>query len=159
MSTMSTPTLPGDAAAKRPIVLHIGDPIQYNPATYAEFSQVFEVIRPSTAERDRSEFIRALKERRWGDFSAIFRPFWGTGGEMGQWDAELVDLLPDTVKVFASAGAGFDWADTKLMGERGEFHQTHHAGFRGTSAHTAKGSSTATPASPPPKQWPTLPSP
>ena len=92
----------------------------YNPETYAEFSTEFEVIRPSTAERERSEFIRALKERRWGDFSAIFRPFWGTGGEMGQWDTELIDLLPDTVKVFASAGAGFDWADTKLLGEKGD---------------------------------------
>ncbi|KAK1774754.1 D-mandelate dehydrogenase [Copromyces sp. CBS 386.78] len=104
---------------RRPIVLHIGDPIRYNPATYAEFSQAFEVIRPSTAERGRSEFKNALQEQRWGDFSAIFRPFWGTGGEMGRWDAELIDLLPTSVKVFASAGAGFDWADTKLLGERG----------------------------------------
>ncbi|KAK3941021.1 D-isomer specific 2-hydroxyacid dehydrogenase [Diplogelasinospora grovesii] len=109
----------GEGGAKRPIVLHIGDPTKYNPETHAEFSEMFEVIRPSAAERERSEFIKALKERRWGDFTAIFRPFWGTGGEMGRWDAELVDLLPDTVRVFASAGAGFDWADTKLLGERG----------------------------------------
>ncbi|KAL2141200.1 hypothetical protein VTI28DRAFT_2706 [Corynascus sepedonium] len=118
--TQSTISTPSDAAVpRRPIVLHIGDPIKYNPKTYAEFSNAFEVIRPSAAERERSEFIRALKERRWGDFSAIFRPFWGTGGEMGRWDAELIGLLPDTVKVFASAGAGFDWADTKLLGEKG----------------------------------------
>lgn len=109
-----------DSTPRRPIILHIGDPIQYNPDTYEEFSQAFEVIRPSTAERERSEFIQALTERRWGDFSAIFRPFWGTGGEMGKWDAELIDLLPDSVKVFASAGAGFDWADTKLLGEKGK---------------------------------------
>jgi hypothetical protein len=113
-------TSPSDITPRRPIVLHIGDPIQYNPDTYEEFSQTFEVIRPSTAERERSEFIQALTERRWGDFSAIFRPFWGTGGEMGKWDAELIDLLPDSVKVFASAGAGFDWADTKLLGEKGK---------------------------------------
>jgi hypothetical protein len=104
---------------KRPIVLHIGDPIRYNPETYAEFSTLFNVVRPSTEERERDEFKRALKERRWGNFSAIFRPFWGTGGEMGRWDAELIDLLPDTVRVFASAGAGFDWADVKLLGEKG----------------------------------------
>ncbi|KAK4151828.1 D-isomer specific 2-hydroxyacid dehydrogenase [Chaetomidium leptoderma] len=112
----SSPALP---APSRPIVLHIGDPIKYNPTTYAEFSSAFEVIRPSAAERERDEFIRALKERRWGDFSAIFRPFWGTGGEMGRWDAELIDLLPDSMRVFASAGAGFDWADTKLLGAKG----------------------------------------
>ena len=39
---------------------------------------------------------------------------------MGQWDAELIGLLPESVKVFASAGAGFDWADTKLLGSRGK---------------------------------------
>ncbi|EGO60998.1 hypothetical protein NEUTE1DRAFT_107561 [Neurospora tetrasperma FGSC 2508] len=83
---------------RRPIVLHIGDPIKYNLATYTEFSQAFEVIRPSTAERERSEFKKALKEQRWGDFSAIFRPFWGTGSEMGRWDADLISLLPISVK-------------------------------------------------------------
>ena len=102
------------------VVLHIGNPIKYNPDTYEEFSTAFHVIRPSAGERERTEFIKALKERRWGDFHAIFRPFWGTGGEMGRWDAELIGLLPDSVKVFASAGAGFDWADTKLLGEKGE---------------------------------------
>lgn len=100
-------------------MLHIGDPIKYNFETYASFSTCCEIIRPSTPERARPEFIKALKEERWGDFDAIFRPFWGTGGEMGQWDAELIQLLPPSVKVFASAGAGFDWADTKLLGSRG----------------------------------------
>lgn len=42
---------------------------------------------------------------------------------MGKWDQELISLLPQSVKVFASAGAGFDWADTKLLGERGELTQ------------------------------------
>ncbi|KPM40806.1 hypothetical protein AK830_g5767 [Neonectria ditissima] len=106
-------------ASLKPRVLHIGDPIKYNPDTYDRFSAQFNVIRPSAEERQRPEFIQALKERRWGKFHAIFRPFWGTGGEMGNWDAELVDLLPESVKVFASAGAGFDWADTKLLGARG----------------------------------------
>lgn len=40
---------------------------------------------------------------------------------MGQWDAELVSLLPDSVRIFASAGTGFDWADTELLGQRGVF--------------------------------------
>lgn len=111
--------LPAVSSPEKPIVLHIGDPIKYNPDTYVEFSTAFRVIRPSAEERERSAFIQALLERRWGDFQAIFRPFWGTGGEMGRWDAELIDLLPNSVKVFASAGAGFDWADTRLLGEKG----------------------------------------
>lgn len=106
--------------SSKPRVLHIGDPIIYNPDTYLRFSIQCEVIRPPIEERQRPEFIKALKEKRWGDFDAIFRPFWGTGGEMGKWDQELISLLPQSVKVFASAGAGFDWADTKLLGERGK---------------------------------------
>ncbi|RYP74268.1 hypothetical protein DL771_003089 [Monosporascus sp. 5C6A] len=117
------PGLPAAAAVppgnSKPVVLHIGDPIRYNPATYAEFAARFEVVRPPAEQRQRAEFARALRERRWGDFAAVYRPFWGSGGEMGAWDAELVALLPDSVRVFASAGAGFDWADVKLLGERG----------------------------------------
>lgn len=109
----------GADSSKRLRVLHIGDPIRYNPETWADFAARFEVVRPEAAERERAEFTRALRDRRWGDFHAIYRPFWGSGGEMGHWDAELVGLLPDSVRVFASAGAGFDWADVKLLGERG----------------------------------------
>ncbi|KAI1776247.1 hypothetical protein F4818DRAFT_375024 [Hypoxylon cercidicola] len=111
--------VPGGPLGTKPIVLHIGDPVRYNPETYTEFTTQFEVVRPDVDERQRPAFIQALREGRWGDFSAIFRPFWGTGGEMGHWDAELISLLPDSVRVFASAGTGFDWADTQLLGERG----------------------------------------
>ncbi|KAI2466693.1 hypothetical protein F4781DRAFT_339512 [Annulohypoxylon bovei var. microspora] len=111
--------VPGGPLGTKPVVLHIGDPVRYNPETYAEFTTQFDVVRPPADERQRPAFAQALRERRWGDFAAIFRPFWGTGGEMGHWDAELVELLPESVRVFASAGTGFDWADTKLLGERG----------------------------------------
>ncbi|GAW19352.1 hypothetical protein ANO14919_088380 [Xylariales sp. No.14919] len=112
-------TVPVHAPGPRPVVLHIGDPVKYNPETYAEFSALFDVVRPSAEERARPAFIAALRDGRWGNFVAVFRPFWGTGGEMGNWDAELIDLLPDSVRVFASAGSGFDWADVKLLAEKG----------------------------------------
>ena len=38
---------------------------------------------------------------------------------MGQWDDELIHLLPSSVRIFASAGAGFNWADTEALGRRG----------------------------------------
>ena len=38
---------------------------------------------------------------------------------MGQWDDELIPLLPPSVRIFASAGAGFNWADTEALGKRG----------------------------------------
>lgn len=109
------------ADPSKPVVLHIGDPVHFNPQTFAEFSQHFTIIRPTLEERQRDAFKQALRDRRWGDFHAIFRPFWSTGGEMGPWDRELIDLLPasNSVRVFASAGAGFDWVDTKGLGERG----------------------------------------
>ncbi|KAF7589200.1 hypothetical protein BBP40_004584 [Aspergillus hancockii] len=100
-------------------VLHIGDNIKYNHDVYARFASEFEIIQPSAEEREREEFMRALKERRWGDFHAIFRPFWNTGGEMGRWDSELIPLLPKTVKVMASAGAGYDWADVDVFAKHG----------------------------------------
>lgn len=38
---------------------------------------------------------------------------------MGQWDSELIGLLPPSVRIFASAGAGFNWADVDALGQRG----------------------------------------
>lgn len=103
----------------KPVVLHIGDPIKYNPEVYARFSAAFTVVRPSLEERQRPQFVAALRDGRWGDFAAVFRPFWSTGGEMGRWDAELIACLPRSVRVFASAGAGFDWADVDVLAEHG----------------------------------------
>lgn len=111
------------ASSSKPIVLHIGDPVKWNTELFAKFSEDFTVIRPSTEERQRDEFKKALREKRWGDFSALFRPFWNTGGEMGNWDKELIPLLPASCKIFASAGAGFDWVHVELLAARGmHFH-------------------------------------
>jgi len=38
---------------------------------------------------------------------------------MGRWDKELIPLVPSGCRIFASAGAGFDWADVDLLAERG----------------------------------------
>ena len=101
------------------LVLHLGDPVQHNPEIHNRFLSEFNIIRPSDAERQRPQFMQALKEKKWGNFDAIFRPFWNTGGEMGRWDAELVPLLPPSVKIFASAGAGYDWADVDVLAANG----------------------------------------
>lgn len=73
-------------------VLHIGDDIKYNPELYKIFSQRFKIIQPSLEERQRDNFIQALKDRKWGDFHAVFRPFWNSGGEMGRWDPGKLNL-------------------------------------------------------------------
>lgn len=104
--------------SKKPIVLHIGEPIKYNQSFYdEEFCKRFDVRR--NEDLDRASFIQALKDNKYGAFSAIFRPHFQSGGEMGQWDEELISLLPASVRIFASAGAGFNWADVDALGRRG----------------------------------------
>jgi hypothetical protein len=105
-------------------ILHIGDDIVYNPDKYRSFSSLFDIIQPSFQERQRDTFIAALKERKWGDFHAIFRPFWNSGGEMGKWDEELVSQLPNTCTIFASAGAGYDWADIPTLSKHGSYSRS-----------------------------------
>ncbi|KAF5653870.1 alcohol dehydrogenase [Fusarium sp. NRRL 25303] len=106
-------------SADKPIILHIGDPIKYNHDLYKQLESKFTIIRPSAEERQRGPFLEALRQNKWGNFQAVMRPFWITGGEMGRWDKELIPLLPKSMKVYASAGAGYDWADVDIMAESG----------------------------------------
>ena len=101
------------------VILHLGDPIIYNIDFYKQLDEQFTIIRPPLEERSRPEFIKALQKRKWGDFSGIMRPFWNSGLEMGRFDKELVPLLPSSLKVFASAGAGYDWADVDVLADHG----------------------------------------
>ncbi|KAK9770539.1 hypothetical protein SCAR479_12810 [Seiridium cardinale] len=101
----------------KPVVLHIGEPIKYNHDFYKnEFCKRFKVVQNDCP--DRESFMKALKEGKFGDFSAIYRPHFQTGGEMGDWNEELISLLPPSVRIFASAGAGFNWADVDALGRR-----------------------------------------
>lgn len=101
----------------KPLVLHCGDAIKWNHDQYTEFEKHFTVKRIGSVSR--AEFIEALKNKAYGNFDAIYRPFWNTGGEMSPWNDELIDLLPSSCKIYASAGAGFDWVDTKALAKRG----------------------------------------
>ncbi|KAH7029886.1 uncharacterized protein B0I36DRAFT_245155 [Microdochium trichocladiopsis] len=105
--------------SNKPVVLHLGDPVKFNTDLYTQLQEKFTVIRPSVEERQREPFLQALRDRKWGDIAGVMKPFWGTGGEMGRWDKELIPLLPESFKVYAAAGAGFDWADVDIMAARG----------------------------------------
>ncbi len=138
----------------KPTILHLGDPISYNHHLYSRLHSNFTIIRAELSERHRPEFIKHLKDKRWGDFSAIMRPFWNTGGEMGRWDRQLIDLLPKSMKVMASAGAGFDWIDTDILGERGMSYQASRSSMPHADELTQE-SSTPTALEPPPNRSPT----
>lgn len=107
------------AMAGKPLILHLGDPIIHDLQYYHRLQSQFDFINPPASQLQRSAFINHLRKRTWGDFSAIMRPFWNTGGEMGKWDGEIIDLLPKSVKVYASAGAGYDWVDTNALADHG----------------------------------------
>lgn len=116
----SAPTTPKtNGAAAKPTILHLGGPIKYNTDVYQQLEEKFNIICPTTEERQREAFLQALREKKWGDFEAVFRPWWATGGEMGRLDKELVPLLPSSLRVWASAGAGYDWADVDVMAAHG----------------------------------------
>ncbi|KAF1978951.1 hypothetical protein BU23DRAFT_549644 [Bimuria novae-zelandiae CBS 107.79] len=108
---------PSQSSSDKPTILHLGDDIRWNHELYEELGRKFNIARSYSMGRE--EFKTALKERKWGDFVGMYRPFWNTGGEMGRWDRELITLLPPSCKIYASAGAGFDWVDTKTLAEHG----------------------------------------
>ena len=107
-------------APTKPTILHLGAPIEHNLSLHKRMLSQFDIINPPLSDLEKPAFIRHLKARTWGDFDAIMRPFWNTGGQMGDWDKELIELLPRSVKVYASAGAGYDWVDVDCLSEHGE---------------------------------------
>ncbi|KAJ4363915.1 hypothetical protein N0V83_009368 [Neocucurbitaria cava] len=109
-----------NTSESRPTILHLGDDIRWNHELYVELGKKFKIER--TYSMGREEFKQALKEKRWGDFVGMYRPFWNTGGEMGNWDKELISLLPPSCKIYASAGAGFDWVDTRTLAAHGTIY-------------------------------------
>ncbi|KAL9099547.1 MAG: hypothetical protein Q9163_004967 [Psora crenata] len=117
-STQAIP-IPAASSSARPIILHLGDKITYNHHLLVRLLTQFTIIHPARSDLDRQTFSNHLKDRTWGDFSAIMKPFWGTGGDMHPWDEELIDLLPSSMKVMAGAGAGFDWVDVNALARRG----------------------------------------
>ena len=119
MPLAGTPSPPAVAGSDKPTILQLGDPIARHLDIYRRLESQFKFINPPLSDLHRATFIKHLKERTWGDFSAIMRPFWNTGGEMGKWDGEIIGLLPETVKVYASAGAGYDWVDTHALAKHG----------------------------------------
>lgn len=73
---------------EKPVLLHLGDDVKWNHELYEILKEKFAIVRSYSMER--AEFKRALEMRQFGDVSAIYRPFWNTGGEMGAWDEELM---------------------------------------------------------------------
>jgi hypothetical protein len=76
----------------KPILLHCGDDIKWNHELYTKLSNTFDIKRSHSMGRE--EFKQALKDNKFGDFVAMYRPFWNTGGEMSPWNSELMFVDP-----------------------------------------------------------------
>ena len=72
----------------KPILLHLGDDIRWNHELYEKLEERFDIKRSHSMNR--TDFKAALEAKQFGDFVAMYRPFWSTGGEMGNWDEELM---------------------------------------------------------------------
>ncbi|KAL8665094.1 MAG: hypothetical protein Q9202_002494 [Teloschistes flavicans] len=105
--------------SNRPRILFLGKEILYNPSIYKRLLSQFEIVQPSLQDLQREPFMQHLRDGTWGDFQAIMRPSWHSGNEMERWDSETIELLPRGLKVFASAGAGYDWVDTACLAKHG----------------------------------------
>ncbi|KAL8653727.1 MAG: hypothetical protein Q9226_003722 [Calogaya cf. arnoldii] len=110
---------PSPPPSDRPRILFLGDDIIYHPTIYQRLSSQYHILHPPLADLQRPAFLQHLRDGSWGHFQAIMRPSWHTGGEMGNWDEELIQLLPPGLKVYASAGAGYDWVDVVCLAKHG----------------------------------------
>ena len=52
------------------------------------------------------------------------KPMVEYGAEFGRFDKDLISLLPDSLKLVAAGGAGFDWVDVDELGKRGRAFTT-----------------------------------
>jgi len=75
----------------KPTLLYLGEPIKWNHDLYQTLCETFNVVRSESPTRDL--FIQDLREGKYGDFSAMYRPDWNSGIEMGNWDSELMYVL------------------------------------------------------------------
>lgn len=87
-STQVPSSIALNSSSSKPTILYLGDDIRWNHELYAEMQKKFNIVR--TYSMGREDFKTALKEKKWGDFVGMYRPFWNTGGEMGNWDSELM---------------------------------------------------------------------
>jgi hypothetical protein len=85
---MKTPFRPPLQMMTKPILLHLGNDVRWNHALYQTLEERFDIKRSHSMNR--KDFKTALEAKQFGDFVAMYRPFWSTGGEMGNWDEELM---------------------------------------------------------------------
>ncbi|KAI5478154.1 putative 2-hydroxyacid dehydrogenase UNK4.10 [Pseudohyphozyma bogoriensis] len=90
-------------------------PVFYAGSVVEDLKKEFDVL-PLTAN-SRDEFFADLKGK-YSDVAAIYR-HGGSAGKIGEFDKELIDALPASVKFIAHHGAGYDDVDVEACTARG----------------------------------------
>ncbi|GAA5868591.1 hypothetical protein JCM8547_003197 [Rhodosporidiobolus lusitaniae] len=120
------------SSSSRPRVLLLGEAPIYQLDLWKAFQQKFDVVSADLSSRD--GFIEALNNETYGSFSAIIKPAVESGNGANPWNSELISHLPSSVKVFASAGAGFDYLSVPALNDCGiAFANSRGAGDTATS--------------------------
>ncbi|KAL9093052.1 MAG: hypothetical protein Q9165_004190 [Trypethelium subeluteriae] len=84
----------------KPVVLHLGDDIKWNHALYKQLQDNFHIVRSYSMARE--EFKQSLKTKKFGDFVAIYRPFWNTGAACTESVADAaIWLILSTYRLFS----------------------------------------------------------
>ncbi|GAA6014485.1 hypothetical protein JCM10207_001624 [Rhodosporidiobolus poonsookiae] len=118
--------------ATRPRILLLGHEPKNQTDKWETFKRDFEIVPAGLTTRD--AFLTALREKSYGDFAGVIKLAVETGNEASPWNEELISLLPSSVKLFAAAGAGFDYLSLDALNARGiAFANSRGAGDTATS--------------------------
>lgn len=98
----------------KPTVLLIGDLVHTNQE-WQDFSSKYNLKEFRSGGRQK--FLANLKAGEYDDVVALYRSNTSVS-ETGPFDAELVALLPKSLKYICHNGAGYDNIDTKVINER-----------------------------------------
>lgn len=98
----------------KPTVLLIGDLIHTN-SEWNSLSQKYSLLEYRTGSRP--EFLNNLRKGTYNEVVALYRSNTSTA-ITGPFDAELVSLLPSSLKFICHNGAGYDNIDVKAVNER-----------------------------------------
>ncbi|KAJ4264967.1 glyoxylate reductase [Fusarium torreyae] len=90
--------------ADKPKVLFLGS-IKQAPEEFASLSEIVEVVKPKSTER--AAFIEESKSGAFEGVKAIYRTS-NSVNITGLFDAELLDVLPKSLKFICHNGAGYD---------------------------------------------------
>ncbi|GAA5867436.1 hypothetical protein JCM3774_002903 [Rhodotorula dairenensis] len=116
----------------KPRVLVLGDSPVYRKEQWTAFCDRFEVVPADLSSR--SNFQQSLRDERYGRIDGIVKFAVETGNAASPWDDELISLLPASVKLFAAAGAGYDYVSVPDLNARGiAFANSRGAGDTATS--------------------------